>query len=311
MRHLEEWAWHQLTDSNQQNGSIGENRIGRSVTGLRKRGVETFLRTRVWWHLNTSAEVLSHQVRKAIPLCLFSESLYAMNMAGGSNNVATRGYSCTDFLFAGLICLSPMSGDTSSWQQRPVLSPSPGCGGEESSQPPAGSDYSRPFVMEWVVNPSWTTYVRTSHLCLNLYPSLAEYLGVTAPPPQHVVIDQETHLQHMKLGHGLTSMEPTHLPGVPHHLVSSREDLPMTFGPPVFYLWTRWSSKHLSDLIFLDAVVSAMTQGPSGINRFLSSFLKPQDSESWNKCLNWTAVCIFQNENSFKQKHLQWNIVLS
>lgn len=154
--------------------------------------------------------------------------------------------------------------------------------------------------------------VHTSNLCLNLYPSLAEYLGVTAPhPPQHVVIDQEIHLQHMKLGHGLTSMEPTHLPGVPHHLVSSREDLPMTFGPPAFYLWTRWSSKHLSDLIFLDAVVSAMTQGPSGINRFLSSFLEPQDSESWNKCLNWTAVYIFQNENSFKQKHLQWNIVLS
>ena len=36
-----------LTSTHEQNGSIGENRIGRSVTGLRKRGVETFLRTRV------------------------------------------------------------------------------------------------------------------------------------------------------------------------------------------------------------------------------------------------------------------------
>lgn len=158
--------------------------------------------------------------------------------------------------------------------------------------------------------PSWTTYVCSSHLCFHLYPSLTEYLGVTAPP-QHVVIDQETHLQQMKFGHGLPSMEFTHLTDVPHHLVSLREDLLLTFDPPVFYLWTRWSSKHLSDLIFLNAVVSTMTQGPSGINRFLSSFLKPQYSESWNKCLNWTAVYIFQNENSFKKKHLQWNIVLS
>lgn len=38
MRHLEEWAWHQLTDSNQQNGSIGENRIGRSVTRRSQEG---------------------------------------------------------------------------------------------------------------------------------------------------------------------------------------------------------------------------------------------------------------------------------
>lgn len=83
--------------------------------------------------------------------------------------------------------------------------------------------------------PSWTTYVCSSHLCFHLYPSLTEYLGVTAPP-QHVVIDQETHLQQMKFGHGLPSMEFTHLTDVPHHLVSLREDLLLTFDPPVFYL---------------------------------------------------------------------------
>lgn len=71
--------------------------------------------------------------------------------------------------------------------------------------------------------------------------------------------------------------------------------------------WTRWSSRlHLSDLIFLDAVVSAVTQGPSGINEFLFFFLEPQDSESWNKCLNWTAVYIFKmkivsNRNTYNE----------
>ena len=122
-RCLEEWAWHQFTDSSQQNGSIGGSRVGRSV---RRRSEEEGC-----GDLSEDPSVMSFeylcrssqsQVRKAIPLCLFSESLYAMNTAGGSNNVAIHGYSFTDFLFAGLICLSPMSGDTSSWQQRPVLS---------------------------------------------------------------------------------------------------------------------------------------------------------------------------------------------
>lgn len=87
----------------------------------------------------------------------------------GSNNVATRGYSFTDFLFAGLICLTPMSGDTSSWQQRPVLSASPGRGGEESSHPPAGSDS--------LGLPSWSGSF-LDHICM-LFPSLLPPLPIT------------------------------------------------------------------------------------------------------------------------------------
>lgn len=58
----------------------------------------------------------------------------------------------------------------------------------------------------------------------------------------------------------------------PMYHITWWDDLLMTSDPAVFYLWTRWSSKHLCDLIFLNAVVSAMTQGLSAINRFLSFF---------------------------------------
>lgn len=102
-------------DSNQQNGRIGENRIGRSGTRRSEEKVCGDLPE----HLSAmSFEYLCRSSQpsgeKAIPQCLFSESLHTMNMVGGSNNVATQGYSFTDFLFAGLICLSPMFGDTSS-----------------------------------------------------------------------------------------------------------------------------------------------------------------------------------------------------
>lgn len=83
---------------------------------LRKRCVQISQRSRVWWYLNIYAEVLNNlvdkrtpeEVRQPLPQCLFSEPLYKMDMAGGSNNVATHGSNLTDFLFAGLICLSSL-----------------------------------------------------------------------------------------------------------------------------------------------------------------------------------------------------------
>lgn len=138
--------------------------------GLRKRCVETFLRTWVWCHLNISAEVLSHQVRRLTPV--FVQWVLAHNEPG--RRVQQRGYPRVQF--HRLPLCRPNLPVTSVWGHifltaKISAEPLPGCGGEESSQRPGGSDYTRPSVMEWV-----GSFLEC--ICMH-FPSLPEPLPIT------------------------------------------------------------------------------------------------------------------------------------
>lgn len=94
-------GWHQLTDSNQQNGSKREQNWEISDRSEEEGCTRDLSEDRVWCHLNTSAESSQSSGKEGYSPVFIQWVLVCHERGRRSTTWLTRGYSCTDFSLQG------------------------------------------------------------------------------------------------------------------------------------------------------------------------------------------------------------------